>query len=210
MVLILPHSACKLISFNTIGRVHHDYMSPGSWSAISINSTKCRQIFMYWRQTVPQVLKRSTLINSTSTYRLPYFLTQISPLVGTSAQIDWALQRTKSSSVWGWCKFLVLHVRAYVSYYENALFLSSSHCTVNIGQFTIPTRWSFLRNLQIPINSQAFSLGNVQWLSHFLEYPSPQIISENNAFPYFHVFVLRLEFPWFLSEIVLFVAVFLV
>ena len=62
-------------------------------------------------------------------FHLLYFPTQISFLVGTSAQIDWALQWTKSSSAWGWCKFLVLHLSAYLSFYETALFLSSPHCT---------------------------------------------------------------------------------
>ena len=39
-------------------------------------------------------------------------------------------------------------------------------------------------SLQIPVNSQALTLENAQRLSHFLEYLSPQIISENNIFAY--------------------------
>ena len=52
--------------------------------------------------------------------------------------------------------------------------------------FTIPTvaRCSFLQSLQIPVNSQALTLGNAQRLSKVLEYLSPQIISENNTFAY--------------------------
>ena len=49
--------------------------------------------------------------------------------------------------------------------------------------FTIPTvaKWSFLQSLQIPVNSQALTLGNaLQWLSHFLEYLSPQITFKAN------------------------------
>ena len=116
-------------------------------------------------------------------YRLLYFPTQISSLVGTSAQIDWALQWTKSSSAWRWCKFLVLHLSAYLSFYETALFLNSSHCTalwtnLHLGSRHLhwAARWSFLQSLQIPVNSQALSLGNAQWLSHFLEHPPPQIM----------------------------------
>ena len=128
-----------------------------------------------------------------SIQRLPS--TQISPLVGTSAQIDWALQSTKSSSAWGWCKFLVLHARAYLSYYETALFLSSSHCTVNESSsgFTTPTaaRWSFLQSLQIPVNRSALSLGDVQLIISFpwTSLPSNYFhltSKENNAFAYLY------------------------
>ena len=52
--------------------------------------------------------------------------------------------------------------------------LFTLHCERIFTWFTIPTaaRWSFLQSLQIPVNSQALSLGNVQWLSHFLKYLS--------------------------------------
>ena len=62
----------------------------------------------------------------------------------------------------------------------NVVELVTLHCTVNESSpwFTTHTtaRWSFLKSLRIPVNSQALSLGNVQWLSHFLEHPSPQIM----------------------------------
>ena len=65
-------------------------------------------------------------------YRLLYFPTRISSLVGTSAQIDWALQWTKSSSAW-WpdanflsCTWVVTWASMTL---HPALFLSSSHCT---------------------------------------------------------------------------------
>ena len=55
-------------------------------------------------------------------HRLPYFPTQISPLVGTFARsIELP---TKSSSAWGWCKLFILHERTYLSYYETAFFLA--------------------------------------------------------------------------------------
>ena len=82
-------------------------------------------------------------------YRLLYFPTQISSLVGTSAQIDWALQWTKSSSTWGWCKFLVSHLSAHSIVFE----LVTLNCTVNEsspgftthtagGKVIIPTKFA--------------------------------------------------------------------
>ena len=82
-------------------------------------------------------------------YRLLYFPTQISSLVGTSAQIDWALQWTKSCVRMMQISCLapeyILEVLRNCIVFE----LVTLHCTVNESSpgFTTPTaaRWSFLQ-----------------------------------------------------------------
>ena len=80
--------------FKTISRVHHDYMTPESCSAVSIKSTKSRQIFMYHRYAVPQISKKCTLINSTATVS-PIFLIRYLRWLERNPRsiIDWALNK---------------------------------------------------------------------------------------------------------------------
>lgn len=155
-------------------------MSPGSWSAVSINSTKRRQIFMYHRKTVPQVRKKALW----SIQRLPFALSSYSDvfsgrnlcpdrLSSPMNKIIICMRMMQISCLAPECILELL--RNYI-----VLELVTLHCTVNESSlgFTTHTaaRWSFLQSLQIPVNSQALSLGNVQWLSHFLEHPSTQIM----------------------------------
>ena len=144
------------------------------WTRLSANKFSCttgRQFHRYIKMHFDQF----------NVYPLLYFSTQISSLVGTSAQIVWALKWTKSSSAWGWCKFLVLHLSAYLSFYETALFLSSSHCTalwtnLHLGSRHLQRQGDHSYKVCKFLLTVKLSLRNVQWLSHFLEHPSPQIM----------------------------------
>lgn len=63
----LNYQACKLILFNAVDRVHHDYMSPESWSAVLSTGVSADNF------SCTTIRKESTLINSTSTV-CPIFL----------------------------------------------------------------------------------------------------------------------------------------
>lgn len=90
----------------------------------------------------------------------------------------------------------------------------SSHCTVKESStgFATPTaaRWLRLQSLQIPVNSQALSKYHIRevWKMHG-GYLIMHLLMTTWFSP-FNVFALRFEFPWFLSEIALFVALFVV
>ena len=158
-------------------RVHHDY---STWaqevgerflltrlSAGKFSCTKGRQSHKYLKgalwsiQRLPFALFSNTDISSDWNL-CPDWLS--SPTNKIIICATWVMQNSRLARA------------CILSCYETALLLTSSHCTVNESSlgFTIPTaaRWSFLQSLQIPVNSQALSLGNVQWLSHFLKYLS--------------------------------------
>ena len=90
----------------------------------------------------------------------------------------------------------------------------SSHCSVKESStvFATPTAatWLLLQSLQIPVNSQALSNYHKRevWKMHG-DYLIMHLLM-TTWFSHFNVFALRFEFPWFLSEIVLFVALFVV
>ena len=111
----------------------------------------------------------------------------------------------------------------------------SSDCNVNESSpgFTTRTaaRWSFLQSLQIPVNSQTLNtthakfekctvIDTFSWISfrsNNVHLPPKRkwvlvrskLLHSLMTTTHFYVFALRFEFPWFLSEIVLFVALFL-